>query len=41
MGWVVAASLKERTIDSESVLTDRSIGTEWVNLLEEGASEDR
>ena len=41
MGWVVAASLKERTNDGESVRAEQSIGAEWVNLLEEGASEDR
>ena len=41
MGWVVAASPEERSNDSESVRTEQSLGAEWVNLLEEGASEDR
>lgn len=42
MGWVLAASLKDPAADGDGfVSTARTLGSEWVHLIEEGACEDR
>ena len=42
MGWVLSVSLeRSATEDDNMVSTARTLGAEWVHLLEEGACEDR
>lgn len=42
MGWVLAVSLERATTEDEKVVsTARTLGAQWVHLLEEGACEDR